>query len=59
MNDPDAIFRVQKVAAPLRRSVTESIRTAIALGRLKAGERLPERELCEPATRRSALACAC
>jgi DNA-binding GntR family transcriptional regulator len=47
MNDPDAIFRVQKVAAPLRRSVTESIRTAIALGRLKAGERLPERELCE------------
>ena len=47
MDDPDAIFRVEKVAAPLRQSVTESIRTAIAVGRLKAGERLPERELCE------------
>jgi DNA-binding GntR family transcriptional regulator len=47
MNDPDAIFRVEKVAAPLRQSVTESIRTAIAVGRFKAGERLPERELCE------------
>jgi DNA-binding GntR family transcriptional regulator len=47
MNDPDAVFRVAKVAAPLRQSVTESIRTAIAVGRLKAGERLPERELCE------------
>lgn len=40
-------FRVRKVAAPLRHSVTESIRTAIAVGRFKAGERLPERQVCE------------
>jgi DNA-binding GntR family transcriptional regulator len=40
-------FRVERVAAPLRHSVTESIRYAIALGRFKAGERMPERELCE------------
>jgi DNA-binding GntR family transcriptional regulator len=44
---PDPDFRVERVAAPLRHSVTESIRYAIALGRFKAGERLPERELCE------------
>lgn len=47
MANPDAIFRVEKVAAPLRQSVTESIRNAIAVGRFRAGERLPERELCE------------
>ncbi|MCF8479323.1 MAG: GntR family transcriptional regulator [Rhodospirillum sp.] len=47
MTNPDAIFRVDKVAAPLRHSVTESIRNAIAIGRFTAGERLPERELCE------------
>lgn len=47
MTDPDAAFRVEKVAAPLRHSVIQSIRNAIALGRFKAGERLPERELCE------------
>ncbi len=40
-------FRVEKVAAPLRHGVTESIRNAIALGRFKGGERLPERMLCE------------
>ena len=40
-------FRVEKVAAPLRHSVTESIRYAIALGHFTAGERLPERALCE------------
>jgi len=40
-------FRVEKVAAPLRQSVTESIRYAIALGHFTAGERLTERELCE------------
>lgn len=40
-------FRVNRVAAPLRHSVTESIRNAIAVGRFKAGERLPERDLCE------------
>ena len=27
MNDSDAVFRVEKVAAPLRYSVTESIRS--------------------------------
>lgn len=40
-------FRVVRIAAPLRHSVIESIRNAIAVGRFKAGERLPERELCE------------
>jgi DNA-binding GntR family transcriptional regulator len=40
-------FRVEKVAAPLRQSVTESIRYAIALGRFNGGDRLPERKLCE------------
>ena len=40
-------FKVRKVAAPLRHSVTENIRNAIAVGRFKAGERLPERQLCE------------
>lgn len=43
----DQQFRVERVAAPLRHSVTESIRYAIAIGRFRAGERLPERELCE------------
>jgi len=47
MTDSDAAFRVEKIAAPLRYSVTESIRSAIASGRFKAGDRLPERELCE------------
>ncbi len=40
-------FRVEKIAAPLRQSVTESIRYAIALGHFKGGDRLPERSLCE------------
>lgn len=40
-------LRVERIAAPLRHSVTENIRYAIATGRYKAGERLPERELCE------------
>lgn len=44
---PDHDFRVERVAAPLRHSVTESIRYAIAIGRFRAGERLPERGLCE------------
>src|SRR5690606_17804859 len=49
LNAPSAKidFRVEKVAAPLRQSVTESIRYAIALGHFAAGERLTERELCE------------
>ncbi|MEP1215674.1 MAG: GntR family transcriptional regulator [Marinobacter sp.] len=40
-------FRVMRSAAPLRHSVTENIRNAIAVGHFKPGERLPERELCE------------
>jgi DNA-binding GntR family transcriptional regulator len=40
-------FKVEKIAAPLRQSVTESIRYAIALGHFKGGDRLPERSLCE------------
>lgn len=44
---PPHQFRVARVAAPLRHSVTESIRYAIAVGRFEAGERLPERDLCE------------
>lgn len=47
MTAPNDLYRVDKVAAPLRHSVTESIRNAIAAGHFKAGERLPERELCE------------
>lgn len=40
-------LRVERIAAPLRQSVTESIRYAIALGHFTAGERLTERALCE------------
>lgn len=47
MTNTDTTFRVERVAAPLRKSVTESIRNAIAMGRFQAGDRLPERELCE------------
>lgn len=50
MTTPSTItrdFRVERIAAPLRHSVTESIRNAIAIGHFKAGERLPERGLCE------------
>jgi len=43
----DADFKVHRVAAVLRHSVTESIRNAILAGRFHPGERLPERELCE------------
>lgn len=46
MTNSDAVFRVDRVAAPLRHSVTESIRNAIAIGRFRAGDHLPERELC-------------
>jgi DNA-binding GntR family transcriptional regulator len=45
----DAEFHIPRVAAPLRASVTEAIRSAIAVGRFRPGERLPERELCEMA----------
>jgi DNA-binding GntR family transcriptional regulator len=45
---PDRLrFRVERIAAPLRHSVTDSIRNAIAAGYFKSGERLPERSLCE------------
>lgn len=40
-------FRVMRSAAPLRHSVTENIRNAIAVGYFQPGKRLPERELCE------------
>lgn len=43
----EASFRVQRIAAPLRHSVTDSIRNALTVGRFKAGQRLPERDLCE------------
>lgn len=43
----DEGFKVARFAAPLRHGVVESIRAAIALGRFRAGERLPERALCE------------
>lgn len=40
-------FKVHRVAAVLRHSVTESIRNAILARRFQPGDRLPERELCE------------
>jgi DNA-binding GntR family transcriptional regulator len=40
-------FRVERVAAPLRQGVTQSIRNSIAVGRFKPGDRLTERDLCE------------
>jgi len=45
--DSDSDFKVHRVAAVLRHSVTESIRNAILAGRFRPGDRLPERELCE------------
>lgn len=43
----DDPFRVARVAAPLRQSVIASLRSAIAAGRFKAGDRLTERDVCE------------
>ncbi|GEP54735.1 GntR family transcriptional regulator [Reyranella soli] len=40
-------MKVIRIAAPLRRQVLDNIREAIAVGRLPAGGRLVERELCE------------
>lgn len=40
-------FRVDRPAATLRHSVTESIRQSIAMGRFSAGDRMPERDLCD------------
>ncbi|TGD64483.1 GntR family transcriptional regulator [Tabrizicola sp. WMC-M-20] len=46
-NFQDYNFRVDRPAATLRHNVTESIRQAIAVGRFGAGDRMPERDLCE------------
>jgi DNA-binding GntR family transcriptional regulator len=43
----DSKMRVVRVAAPLRLQVVDNIREAIAVGRLEAGNRLVERDLCE------------
>lgn len=40
-------FRVKRSATTMRRSVTENIRQAIAFGHFQAGDRMPEKELCE------------
>jgi DNA-binding GntR family transcriptional regulator len=40
-------FRALRTAAPLRQSVLENIRNAIASGRFEAGSRLVEKDLCE------------
>lgn len=40
-------FKVVRPTTPLRHDVTESIRAAIAIGRFAAGERMPERDICE------------
>lgn len=47
INDPAYDFKVDRPAATLRHSVTESIRNAIAVGRFNSGDRMPERDLCE------------
>ena len=43
----DYDFKVDRPAATLRHSVTESIRHSIATGRFREGDRMPERDLCE------------
>ncbi|MGI3213134.1 GntR family transcriptional regulator [Roseovarius tibetensis] len=40
-------FQVQRDSSTLRQGVTESIRKAIAVGHYKAGDRMPEKQLCE------------
>ncbi len=40
-------LKVERIAAPLRQSVIQSIRNSIAVGRFKPGDRLTERDLCE------------
>lgn len=44
---PPIDFKVVKAAAPVRHSVTESIRNSIAVGYFTAGQRITERDLCE------------
>lgn len=43
----DQEFLVPRPAATLRHGVTESIRQAIAAGRFRPGDRMPERDLCD------------
>lgn len=43
----DQTFRIPRVAASLRHSVIATLRTAIAVGRFKPGDRLTERDVCE------------
>jgi DNA-binding GntR family transcriptional regulator len=43
----DTNYHVARIAAPLRQQVIHSIRTAIAVGHFKPGDRLTERDLCE------------
>lgn len=40
-------FRIVRIAAPLRQSVVENIRSAITTGHFEPGERVTEKELCE------------
>lgn len=40
-------FKVAREATTMRHRVTEAIRQAIAVGRYEAGDRMPERDLCE------------
>lgn len=40
-------FRVERDPMTLRHCVTEAIRQAIAVGHYRAGDRMPERDLCE------------
>lgn len=40
-------FRVERDTTTMRHRVTEAIRQAIAVGHYDAGDRMPERELCE------------
>lgn len=43
----DYDFKVNRTPTTLRHGVTESIRQAIAVGYYGAGDRMPERDLCE------------
>lgn len=43
----DRDFRVLRESSTLRHRVTEAIRQAIAVGHYRAGQRMPEKELCE------------
>ncbi|MBE7734288.1 GntR family transcriptional regulator [Devosia faecipullorum] len=47
VNGEEYDFKVDRPASTLRHSVTESIRQAIAVGRFGAGDRMPEKDLCD------------